>query len=68
MLPGTSTRTTDRLTLSLIHFYSHELSRWAVGSYSLVDLLVYLKHNSVLTPLGFTSLISILLFISKEQT
>ena len=68
MLAGISTRTTDKLTLSLIHFCSCGLSTQAVGSYSLVDLLVYLKHNPVLTPLGFTSLISILLFISKEQT
>lgn len=46
MLGGISTRITDRLTLSLVHFFSHGLSRWAVGSYSLVDLLVCLKHNS----------------------
>lgn len=68
MLSEISTRTTDRLTLSLVHFFSHGLSRWAVGSSSLVDLLVCLKHNSVLTPLGFTNLISILIFMSKEQT
>lgn len=46
MLGGISTRITDRLTLSLVHFFSHGLSRWAVGSYSLVDLLVCLNHNS----------------------
>lgn len=68
MLAGTSTRTTDRLTLSLIYFCSRGLSTQGEGSYSLVDLLVCLKHNSVLTPLGFTNLISILLFIRKEQT
>lgn len=34
---------------------SHGLSAWAVGSYSLVYLLVYLKYNSMLTPL--TSLV-----------
>lgn len=68
MLARISTRAADKLTLSLVHFCSHGLSTQAVGSYSLLDLLAYLKHNSLLILLGCTSLISTLLFISKEQT
>lgn len=41
-------RTTDRLTLGLINFCSQRLSTWVVGSYPQVELLVYLKHDSVL--------------------
>lgn len=67
-LAGISTRTPDRLTLGLINFCSQGLSTWVVGSYPQVELLVYLKHASVLTALGFTGLTSILLFISKKQT
>lgn len=68
MLAGISMRTTDRLTLGLINFCSQRLSTWVVGSYPQVELLIYLKHDSVLTALGFTGLTSILLFISKKQT
>lgn len=68
MLAGISMRTTDRLTLGLINFCSQRLSTWVVGSYPQVELLICLKHDSVLTALGFTGLTSILLFISKKQT